>query len=137
MSRAEGDEVVDTRPLEFFDGRWHQPIDTMEHLLVNYSYSPARHAFNFDAVAADKLMYDREDVSENKYQAGEVYANINDLDRRINEALVERFGAGISYDDVLEADSVNTKSTVKVWYIGRFLDGFIFDTNIDEVKEII
>ena len=137
MSRAEGDEVVDTRPLEFFDGRWHQPIDTMEHLLVNYSYSPARQAFNFDAVAADKLMYDREDVSENKYQAGEVYANINDLDRRINEALVERFGAGISYDDVLEADSVNTKSTVKVWYIGRFLDGFIFDTNIDEVKEII
>ena len=137
MSRAEGDEVVDTRPLEFFDGRWHQPIDTMEHLLVNYSYSPAHKAFNFDAVAADKLMYDREDVSENKYQAGEVYANINDLDRRINEALVERFGAGISYDDVLEADSVNTKSTVKVWYIGRFLDGFIFDTNIDEVKEII
>ncbi len=137
MSRAEGDEVVDTRPLEFFDGRWHQPIDTLEHLLVNYSYSPAHQMFNFDAVAADKLMYDREDVSENKYQAGEVYANLNDLDRRINEALVERFGAGISYDDVLEADSVNTKSTVKVWYIGRFLDGFIFDTNIDEVKEII
>lgn len=25
----------------------------------------------------------------------------------------------------------------KIWYIGRFLDGFIFDTNIDEVKEII
>ena len=24
-----------------------------------------------------------------------------------------------------------------MWYIGRFLDGFIFDTNIDEVKEII
>ena len=27
--------------------------------------------------------------------------------------------------------------TAKVWYIGRFLDGFIFDTNIDEVKQII
>jgi FKBP-type peptidyl-prolyl cis-trans isomerase len=131
------DEEVDTRPLEFFDGRWHQPVDTLEHLLVNYAYSPARQSFDFDAVAADKLMYNREEVSENKYQAGDVYANLSDVDRRINEALVERFGAGITYDEVLEADSVKTKPTVKVWYIGRFVDGFIFDTNIDEVEEIV
>ena len=29
------------------------------------------------------------------------------------------------------------EGTAKIWYIGRFLDGFIFDTNIDEVKKII
>ena len=39
-TRTEDAEEVDTRPLEFFDGRWHQPIDTLEHLLVNYSYTP-------------------------------------------------------------------------------------------------
>ncbi len=133
----ETEEEVDLRPLEFFDGRWHQPIDTLEHLLVNYSYSPAHQTFNFDAVAADKLMYNREDVSENKYQAGEVYSNLSDVDRRINDALVERFGAGITYDEVLEADSLNTSSVAQIWYVGRFLDGFIFDTNIPEVKEII
>ena len=43
----------------------------------------------------------------------------------------------IGYDEVLEADSLNSKSTANIWYIGRFIDGFIFDTNIDEVKEII
>lgn len=134
---GEDEEKVDTRPLEFYDGRWHQPIDTLQHLLVKYLYSPANTTFDFDVVADDKLKYNREDVSENKYQAGDVYTNFNDVERRINEALVERFGAGITYDEVLEADSLNTSSTAKVWYVGRFLDGFIFDTNIDEVKEIV
>ena len=36
-----------------------------------------------------------------------------------------------------DADSVGMEGTAKIWYIGRFLDGFIFDTNIDEVKQII
>ena len=63
---------------------------------------------------------------------------MSDVDRRINEALIKRFGKGIAGEEqILEADSVKTKATAKVWYIGRFLDGFIFDTNIDEVKEII
>jgi hypothetical protein len=60
-----------------------------------------------------------------------------DIDRRINEALLERFGEGITYDEVLTADSLNVKSSANIWYIGRFLDGFVFDTNIDEVKEIV
>ena len=51
----ETEEEVDTRPLEFYDGRWHQPVDTLEHLLVKYLYSPET-GFNFDAVAADKMM---------------------------------------------------------------------------------
>jgi hypothetical protein len=133
---VEGEEEVDTRPLEFFDGRWHQPVDTMAHLLVNYSYSPKK-SLDFNSVGADTMKYASDNVTENMYQAGDVYANLSDVDRRINEALLKRFGAGISHDEVLEADSVKTKSTVKVWYIGRFLDGFIFDTNIDEVEEII
>lgn len=135
---TEGEEEVDTRPLEFFDGRWHQPIDTLEHLLVKYLYSPENDSFDFNAVGADTLMYNREGVSENVYGAGDIYASgINDIDRRINEALVKRFGKGITKDEVLEADSLNAKLTAKVWYVGRFLDGFVFDTNIDEVKEIV
>ena len=132
------DEEVDTRPLEFYDGRWHQPIDTLEHLLVNYAYSPARQSFDFNAVGADTMKYNNvvENISENRYAAGDVYSQ-SDLDSRINAALVERFGAGITYDEVLDADSLQTKNTAKVWYVGRFLDGFIFDTNIDEVKQII
>ena len=131
-----GDEEVDTRPLEFFDGRWHQPVDTLEQLLVNYAYSPARTTFDYrNALGSDTLKY----PNETQYDAGRIYGSgqLGDIDRRINEALVERFGAGISYDEVLEADSINVKKVAKIWYIGRFLDGFIFDTNIDEVREIV
>ncbi len=140
ISRSEDgtEEDVDTRPLEFFDGRWHQPVDTMAHLLVNYAYSPARTSFNYDAVGEDTLMYKLNGATENRYTAGDIYAvGLSEIDRRINEALVERFGQGITYDQVLEADSINTTATAKVWYIGRFIDGFVFDTNIDEVKEIV
>ncbi|MBO5716709.1 MAG: hypothetical protein J6R50_01135 [Alistipes sp.] len=128
---TESEEEVDTRPLEFYDGRWHQPIDTLEQLYVNYSYNPSK-GINFEVLGRDTLKYQGED----KYAKGSTYA-AQDLDARINEVLIERFGEGISYDEVLTTDSITAKPTAKVWYIGRFLDGFIFDTNIDEVKEII
>ena len=129
-------EEVDRRPLEFFDGRWHQPIDTMKHLLVNYAYTPEK-SFDFkNALGLDTLKYPNETL----YTAEGIYANgqMSDVDRRINEALIKRFGKGIAGEEqILEADSVKTKATAKVWYIGRFLDGFIFDTNIDEVNDIL
>ena len=123
------DEEVDTRPLEFYDGRWHQPIDTLEQLYVNYAYNPTK-TLNYNVLGQDTLKYPNEDI----YTKGEYASNIN---QRVNEALVERFGEGIKYDDVLTTDSLKKKSSAKIWYVGRFLDGFIFDTNIDEVKEIV
>ena len=133
VTRLEEDgEEVDTRPLEFYDGRWHQPIDTLEQMYVKYAYSP-KESFVYNVLGADTLKY----PSEDRYSKGSIYS-ATDLDARINEVLIERFGEGIDSDKVLEIDSLKDKgSAAKVWYIGRFLDGFIFDTNIDEVKEII
>ena len=128
----ESDEEVGTRPLEFYDGRWHQPIDTLEQVYVKYKYSP-KEQFDFNILGQDTLKY----PSEDKYAKGGTYS-ASDLDARINQVLIERFGEGIDADKVLEIDSLKDKgAAAKVWYIGRFLDGFIFDTNIDEVKEII
>jgi hypothetical protein len=108
----------------------------MKHLLVNYAYTPEK-SFNFkNALGLDTLKYPNETL----YTAEGIYANgqMSDVDRRINEALIKRFGKGIAGEEqILEADSVKTKATAKVWYIGRFLDGFIFDTNIDEVNDIL
>lgn len=132
---AEGDTEegeVDTRPLEFYDGRWHQPVDTLAQLYVNYAYTPEK-SIRFDVLGTDTLMYE----GQNLYTKGSIYANSSDVDRRVNEALIERFGKGITYDEVLTTDSLKANSTAKVWYVGRFLDGYIFDTNIDEVTEIV
>lgn len=132
------DAEANARVMEFYDGRWHQPVDTISRLLVKYLYSPAEpeHTFNFDVMGADTLKY----PGENKYNAGRLYGNngISDVDTRINEALTKRFGKGLTTEEeILDADSLKKKTEAKVWYIGRFLDGFIFDTNIDEVKEIV
>lgn len=133
-TEEESTDSVDRRPLEFFDGRWHQPIDTLAQLYVNYAYTPKK-MLDYNAIGVDTLMY----PEENGYRNGTIYGtqSLAEIDRRINEALLKRFGEGIGYDEVLTADSVNTKNSANIWYIGRFLDGFVFDTNIDEVKEIV
>lgn len=33
-----------------------------------------------------------------------------------------------------QGDSIGIDSTVHIWYVGKFLDGFVFDTNIDSIK---
>ncbi len=141
FTRAEGnddgkeEEEVDKRPLEFFDGQWHQPVDTLAQLYVKYAYSPAADSFNFNAIGADTLMY----PDQNIYNSGKIYGgkSLAAIDREINDAIVERFGKGIGYDEVLTTDSVTSVSKVNIWYITRLLDGYIVDTNIDEVKRIV
>lgn len=136
-TRAEGEEdsEVDTRPLEFYDGRWHQPIDTLAQLYVNYTYSPARQSFDYNAIGADTMMFPNQTTYNNGFTYGS--QSLAEIDRRINEALVERFGAGLDVDKLIEADSVKGTSSAHIWYICRFLDGYVCDTNIDEVKEIV
>jgi hypothetical protein len=126
----EDKEEIDTRPLEFYDGRWHQPVDTIEHLLVKYLYSPKSAPLLFNDISNEKY------PNEGRYRAGSVYSS-SDIDSRINTALVKRFGKGMTIEELPEADSLKVKTEAKIWYVGRFMDGFIFDTNIDEVKEIV
>ncbi len=37
------------------------------------------------------------------------------------------------YPENIDADSISKDSTVKIWYVGRMLDGFVFGTNIDSI----
>ena len=99
---------------------WRNAVDTLPHLYINHTYHPS--------VKPDSLWH-----YEQPYRSSVApYNNLTDLDTKINQALIDRFGTGR-----LDGDSVKLEGTAKVWYIGRFLDGFIFDTNIDEVKELI
>lgn len=55
----------------------------------------------------------------------------DEIDRKINKALIERFG------ESKQGKLIDQEKTVRVWYIIRFLDGFVQSTNIDEVKQIV
>ena len=100
------------------------------------------------ASSSGKLTYEQKKEQEKllrklRKAVETIEASLADLEKKIAEALVKRFhGEGDDYEAYkgvadLDADSVGMEGTAKIWYIGRFLDGFIFDTNIDEVKQII
>ena len=113
--------------------RWVSACDSIPQVYVNVRYNPAEPGDQLSFPAPYHVGYEPY-VSE---------ASVRDIDMQIAEALKKRFhGEGDDYEKYegvkkLEADSVTLEGTAKIWYIGRFLDGFIFDTNIDEVKQII
>ena len=149
MYTKDGEDGTEKRPTDPNDPkhpynrveRWVSACDTVAQLYVNVKYDPA------ETLAGDKFTFDfadpENDVANKSYNVGYEPYNGSDLEKEISEALVKRFhGEGDDYKvyegvDKLESDSVGLDGTAKIWYIGRFLDGFIFDTNIDEVKEII
>lgn len=111
--------------------RWVSACDTIPQLYVNVRYDPT--------AVSDRLNYPA--PYHTGYEPYTSEASVKKIDEDIAEALKERFypGEEDKYEGVelLAADSVTLEGTAKIWYIGRFLDGFIFDTNIDEVKKII
>lgn len=106
---------------QYNDGyAWRSATDTIPQLYINHTYRPS--------ADVSKLLNYR-----STYRSSVApYNDMATLDKQINEALLKRFGEG-----TLEGDSVKLAGSATVWYIGRFLDGFIFDTNIDEVKKLI
>ena len=117
------DSLSEKHPLNPASARWVSASDTIAHVYVNHRFDPKTDLMNFP----------------NRYNVGFAPYNDLDLDKKISEALVNRFHKDKPYVGVnqLAADSVTMDGNSKIWYIGRFTDGFIFDTNIDEVKELI
>lgn len=113
--------------------RWVSACDSVAQLYVNYRYNPAENA----SLVENGDHWSFMDTYQNRYAP---YNDPNALNKAIDKALAERFHSeaepyvGV---DKLQADSVGLEGNAKIWYVGRFLDGFVFDTNIDEVKELL
>ena len=117
-----------THPYNKTDTRWVSVSDSIPQLYVDVNYRPGTPLrFAEPYVAQVEPYATRESMTE--------------IDRRIDEALRKRFldsdDANYAGPAALDADSVDMEKTTNVWYITRFLDGFVVDTNIDEVKEIV
>lgn len=108
--------------------RWVSACDSLPQLYVDYRYTPARQLVFPEPYAVGVEPYASE-------------ASMALVDQQINEALRKRFldddAADFPDAVTLDADSVGMEGKAKIWYITRFLDGFILDTNIDEVKQIV
>lgn len=110
--------------------RWVSACDSVNYIYVNHRYDPTKFA---ESNTSELFHYIE------PYNMG--FAPYDDpaLEQKIAEALVRRFHKGKPYTEVAssDADSVKIDGTAKIWYVGRFIDGFVFDTNIDEVKELL
>jgi len=72
------------------------------------------------------------------YKDSGKYADMEALDKEIDRILTEKFeGKVLAKEDMSEDNLVTKNGTVQVWYVVRFLDGFILDTNIVEIKELV
>ena len=109
--------------------KWYNAVDSVPQVYVDYRFNPSE-IFNYGTVAS---------VPEYK-SAFSPYNSMAKLDMDIAKVLKERFHKDEDYAGVkglVDADSVGLDGESKIWYIGRLADGFIFDTNIDEVKKLI
>lgn len=73
----------------------------------------------------------------NPYKGKGVYADMAKVDAEINRILTERFGDKVLAADDEAAKEIGLNNSASIWYVGRFLDGFIFDTNIKELREYV
>ena len=136
------------------ENRWVSACDTIAQLYVNYRFDPTNTPedmlydldYNKKVTTVDNKYPNYGQLQYGPYAVGvEPYTNegsLREINTKIAEALKKRFHNDEPYVGVEKlvadgADSVTLKGDVNIWYIGRFLDGFIFDTNIDEVKEIV
>ena len=143
----------ETHPLHTA-ARWVSACDSVAQLYVNHRFDPTNNAnemvYDLDfnkKVTIKKGNYPRYgEMTYGPYHVGvEPYSNegsVASINQQIAAKLKERFHSDKPYVGLEQliaegADSVKLDGTAEIWYIGRFLDGFIFDTNIDEVKEII
>ena len=114
-----------------YDDKWHLAVDTIAALYINYNYTP-RKRLNFDCLREDTLLY----KGQTEYSRGKIYGtkSLDAINEEIDRVLIKRFGEGVKPE---KAESIDSVYSANIWYITRLMDGFIVDTNIREVKEII
>ncbi len=106
---------------------WKNATSNVPHVYINTKYTPS----DSNTVSGTSFNYINPYTSvvpDSPY-----YNGIAELDRKIHVALAKRFDDDY-YDD---GELIGDDGAATIWYICRLLDGFIIDTNIDEVKELI
>ena len=88
------------------------------------------------------LQPDRMNIAEKlnqPYTDNKLYApgRMAEINKQINDILLARFGKGLSTSEQSENTLITKDGRAKVWYVLRFLDGFVVDTNIAEIRTLI
>lgn len=110
----------------------------LKGLYYNLNYNPET-----DDVSTHKYMQPQCMTESNKlyrpYTDNRKYmdGNMAVVTDSINKILIKRFGKGIPRNEQGEKTQVTKNGRAKIWYVVRFLDGFVLDTNIAEIRQYL
>lgn len=107
---------------------------TLKGLYYNHKYNPAT-----DDVYSYRYMQPHLKGLNNPYTDSKLYkaGSMANLNKKINEILLERFGEGLKASERSDKNLVTKDGRANVWYILRFLDGFVVDSNIAEIRKLV
>ncbi len=106
----------------------------LKGLYYNHSYNPVTdNTYNYRYMQPHLEGLNNPYVDNKKYSEG----NMPFINQKINDILLKRFGKGLEASQRSEKNLVTKNGRADVWYVARFLDGFIADTNIAELREFI
>jgi FKBP-type peptidyl-prolyl cis-trans isomerase len=125
-----GDTAEDSSDTEDTEGK-EEEKKYYEGIYYTNTFKPMDEEFHH-------LQYARTDVAGvgNPYKDSGRFANMEEFDAKLWKILNEKFKDQIKKVNEEDAKEIGEENAGMIWYVGRFLDGFIFDTNIDEVKEL-
>lgn len=106
----------------------------LKGLYYNHSYNPVTdNAYNYRYMQPHLNGLNNPYVDNKKYS----YGNMPSINQKINDILFERFGKGLEDSKRTDKKLVTKNGRANVWYVVRFLDGFVVDTNIAELRREI
>ena len=107
---------------------------TLKGLYYSYAYNPATdNTYNYRYMQPHLKGTNNPYVDNKKYS----YGNMPFINQQINDILLKRFGKGLDASQRGEKNIVTKDGRADVWYVLRFLDGFVVDTNIAEIRTLV
>lgn len=103
----------------------------LKGLYYTFDYNPTKDNLHKNYIRPEV------DGITNQYVDTKKYADMEYLNDTINKILLKRFGKGLSKDEMGEKTEVTQGGRANVWYVLRFLDGFVADTNIAEIRSLV
>ena len=106
----------------------------LKGLYYNLLYEP-----NVNNVGLRHMQSSQKDTGiSNPYKDSDKYADMEALDKKIDEILAEKFkGKVLDKSKMTDDNLIKKEGSASVWYVARFLDGFVLDSNIPEIRELV
>ncbi len=132
---SDGEDIEDEEYEEYniaqeqISQTWSNALDTVAHVYIDRYYTPGKE-YKF-----------REEYKSTIPDYNSIYhdysmAEIDAMIKTLIEDEDDEYGQDF-YTSIHTQDFITFSGTANVWYIARFLDGFIFDTNIPALLDFI